>query len=126
MLFLNHKEQTKKSSNGGNIMERTLKEKCKNCGCYEYLAGLQRFQCLATMETECFPTSQRMNLLEGEEETPELEEVEDDDDTCGGRIEYGEPDCEDDGDDFPLYLDYEGLYGSSEMDNCTEMGGENW
>lgn len=95
-------------------MTKYLKEKCKKCGCVEYLFGLERFQCLATMEDECFPVTQTINLLEGEEETPEPDE-----------------DCEcendrDDGDDFPLYLDYEGLYGSSEMDNCTEMGGDDW
>lgn len=96
-----------------------LKEKCEKCGCVEFLKGFGRFQCLASMEDECFPITRTMNLYEGEiEEVESIPEEDKSDDDC---------ECDNDReDDFPLYLEYEGLYGSSEMDNCTEMGGGEW
>lgn len=83
-----------------------LKEKCKNCGMAQYMPAFNRHQCLAMAEGECFPVTQSMNFPDDEVE--------------GEEPEYEEP-------DIPLYLEYEGLYGSSEMDDCrTDCMEDSW
>lgn len=70
-----------------------LKEKCKGCNMAQYMPIFDRHQCLAMAENDCFPVTQTMNFPDDEVEGEEPE------------YEPDIPECE-------------GLYGSSEIDDC--------